>query len=269
VIGSAEVIAAIPREAIREYYCAWYQPANMVTIVAGELEAEPTLRDVERRFQFAAPCAVRHPSFAAEKAPGAPRTAHLTLPLNVGYVLTGFLGPPSADLRATIALDVVSLLLGEGISSRLHLRLLEQLPDTPFFDLGSTHWTYRDSSNVIAYGIVRPEATAQALALLRGEIAHLHAEPPGPDELAKAVTRLEAQFAAQAELAAGLSLGLADSVARLNSPSSYTDYLPILHSLTPEELAACAAAYLPDERLCAVTVSPAAQDGTEDSRDAL
>ncbi len=67
-------------------------------------------------------------------------------------------------------------------------------------------------------------------------------------EIAKAVTRLEAQFAAQAETAAGIAAVVADSMARLNSPASYTEYLPILHSLTREDLALYAATYLPDDR---------------------
>lgn len=261
VIGTAGVIASIPRTEIDEYYRTWYQPANMVTIITGELDPKEVIGDVERNFHFHATRAVEHPVFPPESSPTEPRMGVLQMPLNVAYVLLGFLGPPSAELRATIALDVLSLILGEGMSSRLHQRLVEQLPETPFFEVGSTHWTYRDNSNVLGYGVVRPAAAEQAFALLRAEIDRLHVEPPSAAEMEKAVTRLEARFAAQAESASGLSVAIADSMARLNSPAGYTEYLPLLRSLTGEDLVHYASAYLPTERLCSVTVASGHKEG--------
>ena len=256
VIGTAEVIAAIPRDAIMHYYRTWYQPANMVTIATGDLEPKKLLREIARNFAFSAPLPISHPVYSTEQPPKAPRAKQLTAPLNVAYVVLGYLGPASDDLRATIALDVLSLVLGEGLSSRLQLRLIEQLPDTPFFDAGSTHWTLRDSSNVLAYGIVRPDAAEQAQALLLEQVNHLRTTPPSGEELDKAVTRLEASFAAQAETASGLAYGIADSMARLNNPSGYVNYLPTLRSLTRDDLAQIAAEYLAPESVCTVTVAP-------------
>ena len=257
VLGTARVIATIPVAKIHEYYHTWYQPANMVTIITGELPEEQTLQEIAENFHFATTGGAPHPTFLPEAPPTAPRAARLALPLNVAYVVLGFLGPPSSDLRATVALDVISLLLGETASSRLHLRLVEQLPNTPFVDVGSTHWSYRDSGNVLAYGIVQPEQAETAFNLLRAEVAHLHSEPPTAGEIEKAVTRLEAQFAAQAETASGIAGGIADSMARLNTPANYTEYLPILRSLTRADLVLYAETYLPEDRSCSVIVAPA------------
>ncbi len=257
VIGTAQVVAGVPRATIEAYYRTWYQPSNMITILCGDFDPEQAIADIAQYFAFPAAHPVAHPSFPVEAPPSTPRLDRITMPLNVAYVVLGFLGPASVDLRTTIALDVLSLILGEGLSSRLHQRLVEGLPNTPFFDVGSTHWTYRDSSNVLSYGIVRPDAAEAAFELLRAEVQCLHTEPPSTEEMEKAVTRLEAQFAAQAETAAGIAMGLADSMARLNNPSNYTDYLPILRSLTRDDLQRCAAQYLPAEALCAVTVGPA------------
>jgi zinc protease len=256
VIGTAEVISSVPGETIRAYYRHWYQPANMVTIVTGDLDPMATIDDVARAFLFPQGRPPQHPVFPVDPPPASPRVARIAMPLNVGYVVLGFLGPPAAELRTTIALDVLSLLLGEGLSSRMHQHLVEQLPETPFFDAGSTHWTHRDSSNLLAYGIVRPDAMEQAFTLLRAEVARLHTDPPSPAELAKAVTILEAHFAAKAETAAGMSFALADSMANLFSPMGYTEYLPILRSLTPAELAHIAANYLAIDHLCAVLIGP-------------
>jgi len=256
VIGAAEVIAGIPRAAIYNYYRVWYQPSNMVTIVTGELEPDRVIAEVAEQFSFHGVAPVLHLGYPPEGLPPVPRVARLTNPLNVAYIVMGFLGPASSDLRGTVALDMLSLILGEGISSRLHQRLLEQLPDTPFFDVGGTHWTHRDSSNVLAYGIARPDAVEQAYDLLRGEVQRLQSEPPARREFEKAVTRLEAQFAAQTETATGLSVAIADSMARLNDPTGYVNYLDVLGSITREDLVHFAGMYLPVEHHCAVMVSP-------------
>jgi zinc protease len=260
VIGTAEVIASVPSETIRAYYRHWYQPANMVTIVASELEPLRVVDDVARAFLFPEGRPPLHPVFPADRPPTEPRIGRITMPLNVGYVLLGFLGPAATDLRTTVALDVLSLLLGEGLSSRIHQRLVEQLPDTPFFDAASTHWTHRDSSNLLAYGIVRPDAIGDAYQRLRDEVCRLTVEPPTTAELAKAVTILEAHFAAKAEMAAGLTSAVADSMANMGTPTGYLDYLPILRSLTPEELARTAADFLPLDHCCAVLLGPTVEE---------
>lgn len=256
VIGTAQVVASIPSSTIRDYYHTWYQPANMVTIVTGEMDADAVINEVVENFVFPGAHAGEPPQLPIQQPPDSPRIERLAMPLNVAYVVMGFLGPPSVDIRATIALDVLSLILGEGKSSRLQLRLIEQLPNTPFIETESTHWTYRDSSSLLGFGIVRPDAAEESFDLLRAEVARLHTEPPTGEEIEKAITRLESQFAAQAETAAGLSMAIADSMARLNNPSNYTEYLPILRSLTRDDLAGYAATYLPDNHLCAVLVAP-------------
>ena len=260
VIGTAQVIASIPRQAIVDYYRTWYQPSNMITILAGDFEPEVTIDEVAAAFTYPTPQPTPLPQFLPETPQNAPCIMRNALPLNVSYVLLGFLGPPAQQLREAIALDVLSLILGEGNSSRLQQRLVEQLPNTPFIEAGAAHWGYRESSNVLGFGIARPDGAEEAFDLLRAEVDLLHAEPPSTEEIEKAVTRLEASFAAQAETASGICGGLADSMSRLNTPSFYTEYLPILRSLSRDELAACTAAYLPSAHLCAVIVAPEGKD---------
>lgn len=255
IIGTAEVIATIPRAAIEDYYRTWYQPANMVTLLVGEFDPQAAIADIARQFDFHATQPVEHLAFAQEQPPETPRVERIELPVNVGYVLLGYLGPDSVDLHASIALDVLALILGDGKSSRMQLRLVEGTPDTPFIDVGTAHLTYRDNSNILCYGIVRPDALESAFELLRAEVDKLPIEPPTPAELEKAVTRLETQFAAQAETASGIAYALADSMARLNNPSAYTDYVSVLRSLTIDDLVRYAAQYLRAEQLCAVLVN--------------
>ncbi len=256
VIGTAEVIASISREKIVDYYQTWYQPGNMVTIVSGGHDPELVIAEVARAFTFAGERPVVHPVFTPEQPPVSPRLERLQQQLNVAYVALGFLGPAATNIRDTIALDVIGIILGGGPGSRLYQRLVEKLLDTPFIDVGSTQWEYRDSSNLLAFAIAHPNAAGRALDLLQKEVLNLHDDPITAEELATTITRLETSFAAQTETAEGIATGLADSIARLNSPVYYTEYLPTLHTLTLEYLAITVSIYLAPEKLCAVTIGP-------------
>lgn len=260
VIGTAEIIASIPQQTIVDYYRQWYQPANMITIVSGDFAAQQICDEIAQAFNFPSPTPLPIMNFAAELPPAEPRIIRTVAPLNVSYILLAFLGPPASDLRTGIALDVISLILGEGDSSRINQRLVEQLPNSPFFEAGTAHWSHRESSNLLCFGVARPDASEEAFDLLRAEIARLQQEVPTAAEIAKAVTRLETSFAAQAETTAGLCGGIADSMARLNNPAAYIDYLPILKSLTADEISAAITRILADSQLCAVLVAPAGKD---------
>ncbi|MBI3945911.1 MAG: insulinase family protein [Armatimonadetes bacterium] len=256
VIGTAEVIAAVTRETLLGYYRRWYTADNMVTVVAGDLDPASTIAGIREQFRFGAERTGPLPAFSPEPEQAETRAKHLTADVQTGYVWAGFRGPAGWALREVIALDVAMLALGEGRSSRLHQRLVEQLPDTPFFDVGSAQWEYRDETTLMAHGVCRPDVVAESAGLLRAQVAGLVPEPVAGAELEKALTRLEARFASDAERAADLCFRVADSMVRRGDLSLYTEYLPTLRALTPADVAAAVQRYLGEERLCLVTMAP-------------
>jgi len=255
VIGTEEVIARVSRETLMGYYRRWYAPDNMVTIVAGDLEIEPTVEEVRQEFQFGDQRVGGLPVFPPEPEQTEMRVEELYGDVQTGYVLAGFRGAQDS-LEETIALDIAMVVLGEGKSSRLHQRLIETLADSPFFDLGAAQWEYRDETSLVTYGVCRADSVARSVDLLKEQIAGLASDPPTVSEFEKARTRLEARFAAEAEWAMALTLRVADSMVRRGDLSAYIDYLPTLQSLTPADVSAAIQRYIQTNRLCLVTMSP-------------
>lgn len=255
VIGTEEVIASVTRETLMEYYRRWYAADNMVTIVAGDLEIEPTVEAVRREFSFGQERVGSLPAFPPEPDQTEMRVEELHGDVQTGYVLAGFRGSPGS-LEETIALDIAMVVLGEGKSSRLHQRLVEKLSDTPFFDLGAAQWEYRDETSLVTYGVCRADSVPRSVDLLKEQLACLASDPPSVSEFEKARTRLEARFAAEAEWAMALTLRVADSMVRRGDLSAYIDYLPTLQSLTPADVSAAIQRYIQTDRLCLVTMSP-------------
>ncbi len=256
VIGTEQVIASVTRETLMGYHRKWYAPDNMATIIAGDLDPQMALADVARHFTFGPNRAGELPTFPAAPEQTEARREALTGDVQTGYVLAGFRGVPAMRLDEVIALDAAMVVLGEGKSSRLYQRLVEQHPDTPFFDVGAAQWEYREEGMLIAYGVCRPDAVQTSADLLLEQVSRLVAEPPTDAEFEKARTRLEARFAAEAEWAMGLALRVADSVVRGGDLSAYTEYLPTLQRLTPAEVAAAVRRYLQPNRLALVTMAP-------------
>ncbi len=257
VIGTEEVIAGVTRETLMGYFRRWYTPDNMVTIAAGDLDPQRAIDEIRDAFQFGPERAGALPRFDPEPAQNEARASALTGDVGTGYVVAGFRGLDSRVMPETIALDIAMVALGDGKSSRLNQRLIEKHPDTPFFDVGSAQWEYRDETSLLAYGVCRADAVPASVELLKEQVALLGSEPPTEAELEKARTRLEASFAAEAETSAGLCLRVADSMVRFHDLTGYTEYLPTLRRLTPADVAAAVRRYLDLDRVSLVTMGPA------------
>ncbi len=54
-IGSAESIATVPVEELRQFYDNWYRPDNAAVVVVGDVDVDATVADIEQRFGSAVP----------------------------------------------------------------------------------------------------------------------------------------------------------------------------------------------------------------------
>ncbi len=54
-IGSADSIASVPVEELRQFYDNWYRPDNAAVVVVGDVDVDATVADIEQRFGAAVP----------------------------------------------------------------------------------------------------------------------------------------------------------------------------------------------------------------------
>lgn len=124
VIGKEENIRRFPAEEFRRYMQDWYKPRNMVAVVAGAATHEAVVREFQERWEGlpdrAFGKAERFSSNQKEPSlhvyPKKTDQAHLML------VLRAF----SYDDPRRYALALLNAVLGEGMSSRLFMRIREQ-----------------------------------------------------------------------------------------------------------------------------------------------
>ena len=120
IIGYKETINAVTVQDLRAYIDRWYQPQNMLLLVAGDIDprevlahAQSLFGDLHNRSDLDSPASVEPAT-----APGGPRVEVVRGPWNKVYVGVGFPAPALSDARS-VQLDVLSYLLGGDGTSLL------------------------------------------------------------------------------------------------------------------------------------------------------
>lgn len=127
VIGKKEVIEKITREEILDFYNKFYVPANMTTVIVGDVEPEETIRKVEKYF---AP----QGEIKEYQEPQYPKIQPLNkiirvneqMDINRAYMTMVFKAPKFKEDKDNYALDVLATILGDSKSSKLNQILKEQ-----------------------------------------------------------------------------------------------------------------------------------------------
>ena len=167
----------------------------MTTIIVGDIDNEEALNGVREKFIFKETKKETPPQYPQEEPQTQLREIENTANNNTGFVIFGFHGPKAANLRDSIAIDVISLLLGETKSSRLYQNLIEK-PETPVFNVVSTgQYQFRDGNTFFIQANFHPSQKGKAIELLRNEIRNVVDFPFSQEELSTAKKKLKAQFA--------------------------------------------------------------------------
>lgn len=258
VIGTRQIIGNVPRETIYEYYRQWYSPSNMTTIVVGDFDFNTLEEKICRYFDFekfkiAANGQGLTPRAEQFKAPTAQRYDEVKGEYQTSFFIMGFHAPDPKNLKETIALDVVSHVLGEGRSSRLTQALLEK-PATPVYNYVSCGQSTFKLGNVffIQGNFNFPDGQSDPKPVLKQLEAELEklltTEPITEAEFQRALKKLKVNFAETSETASGIAETIGEAITVVGSIESYLDYLTVLNQLDVDTVNAVARRYLTLEK---------------------
>lgn len=191
VAGTEQSVAEMPNPRIVDYYHRQYVPNATVISLAGAISAEAALDLVQRRFGDWEPGTpldwVRH-----HDEPHGPRIALLEKDTEQAHVAIGMRSLCSRD-EDRYALDLYSIILGEGMSSRLFSRLREELGLC--YDIHSYMSTLLDTGMFGVYAGVDPANTTETVREVARELARsLRSVDAGELARAKTVSRSRTQL---------------------------------------------------------------------------
>lgn len=236
VIGTPEIISQVTQKEIMAYYKTFYSPENMTTIVVGDFDKEDILKRIEKGFNF-------------ENRPNAPKLIHEidtpiaetkyienTAHVGTGYMMFGWLGPKANNLKASICLDLVSIIFGDGTSSRLYSNLIEKQPEPIFNMVDCEHYQFKDGNNFFIQANFKPECKDKCLDLIKKELANLLDNKITEDELKKAKKKTKSRFAYAAETVSEIGETIGYYMTVCEDLKLVEDYLNDLESITVEDL---------------------------------
>jgi predicted Zn-dependent peptidase len=182
VIGTTESVAQMSRQDLKEYLNGHYGLPNLVVGLAGGIDSERARHLVEERLRLpeeidrgseeAGPRELDEPHVYLHRKDT--EQAHICL----GTRAFSYLDPDRH------ALDLLSTVLGEGMSSRLFLEIREKRGLA--YDVHSYTSKHRDTGYFGVYLGVDPSKAEEAVHAVQAEIRHLLEEPVPESELIKA-----------------------------------------------------------------------------------
>src|SRR5574341_412566 len=193
VIGWMDDLNRLSADDIRAYYLQHYAPEKAVLVIVGDIDPQATLAQVERTFghleKRAAPPrpTVVEPSQQGERRVTVKKDTQLAAVI-VGYHVPNFIDSDS------YALTVLSALLTEGQSSRLHRSLVYERQVA--LTVGGDYTALSADPPLLSlYGLAHEGRSAADLerALLE-EVERIKTTAPSERELTKVKNQIESQF---------------------------------------------------------------------------
>ena len=178
ILGAKNTLATMTGESLRDYHRRHYQGHNTVVALAGSFSPQ-ILDDLRRRFAVL-PAGAPRPLTPAVYTPGFVATAK---PIEQNHLTLAF---PGLDYNSPrrFALQLLSSILGGGVSSRLFQQVREQQGLCySVYSYGAGH---ADTGLFCIYTALNRETETKALATIRQVVDQLRWEGPTGEELSRA-----------------------------------------------------------------------------------
>lgn len=178
ILGAKETLAQMTGDSLRDYHRRHYQGHNTVVALAGSFSPE-ILDDLRQRFAVL-PAGTPRPLTPAVYTPGFVATAK---PIEQNHLTLAF---PGLDYNSPrrFALQLLSSILGGGVSSRLFQQVREQQGLCySVYSYGAGH---ADTGLFCIYTALNRETETKALATIRQVVDQLRQEGPTDEELSRA-----------------------------------------------------------------------------------
>lgn len=244
VIGEAPTIAAISRETILDYYKKHYTPNKMTTIIVGDFDFDSTFEKVAKEFDFKGRLNSTIEQYEIDEPTKETKYIENTANTNTAFLMFGYLVAQAKELKETIILDIISIVLGEGQSSRLYQNLIEKTDDTIFNLVSCDFYHFRDGGNFFVQANFKPEHKDMAVNLVKEQVKSIYNEQITEKEFKKAIKKLKARFADSSETVSEIAETIGYYMTVCDGLELVDAYLDTLESVKIEDVQAVAKKYL-------------------------
>jgi len=193
VIGWMSDLKAMEREDLYTHYKSFYSPSNAVIVVAGDVKADEMIKKIKYSFGNIPPGPSVKRIISSEPEQRGERRVFLKREAELPYLLITY-HTPSFSHKDSYALDILSLILSAGKSSRLYQSLVyeKKIALNVYADYSGFN---RDPYLFFFAATASPGKDIKEVeSALTGEIERIKKELPSEREVQKAKNLIESSF---------------------------------------------------------------------------
>ncbi len=239
ILGTKQKLMQRSPEEMRCFHREHYQPKNMTVVVVGGVPKNRAADLVNGIFQSDS-IGADYPTFGLEAEPPITgiRRQELDLPrLEQARLMLAWVGPGADRLNDANGLDLLSVLLAEGRSSRLVRELRE---DKQLVQAISSSFSLQQQSSLFTIAAwLEPEHLEQVEAIIRDRIAELQTTLIAPEEIARCKRLLTNDYAFSTEAPSQLAglYGYYNTIAHIDQAFTYPDQIQAFQAQTLQKIA--------------------------------
>jgi zinc protease len=259
VIGEREHVRAATAAVIKSHYDKWYYPNNATLIVVGGIDPKAALAKIQSKFSDISAGKLPERKPWEKTYPPRPARKEFTSKFPTARMIAGFVTIPQGHSDES-PLDVVSMLLGSGKTSRLYRKLV--LEERLAVDVSASHSPGRYPGWFgINVELLPGKDRSKAEKIVLEELRKLSQQAVSPAELRRGQKLLLAQAVFQRESVHAL----ADSIARtvlVQPATALKEQLLKWAAVTAADVQRVTKDYLnPDQAVIVWSVPPATAAG--------
>lgn len=252
ICGEEADIRDLEPDRIREFWASRYRPGNTVVAIAGDIGHDEAVALVDRAFGRGDGTARVY-----APAPALPAGDRVLVGRRDTTQAQLTLGVPALrrDHPDAWALSVLNAVLGDGMSSRLYLSLVDR--DGLAYDVSSGLVEYADAGALEVSAGVDPARLPAALDAMLQELGRLRDAPVGHDELAKTKAYLAGGLELRMDETRHLASWVGGQEALHDRVLTLDEALDALGAVTADDIHRLAGELFHDDRLRLAVVAPA------------
>ena len=253
IAGATSNISNLTRDDVVKYFDKNYYPANMVTVVSGEVEPEETIKLIAKYFTSnKVPPQYRHyeafsPVTSPKREDIISNKAHST------FITMGFVGPENNNTKDRICLDALGTLM---VNSSKANRVFDPLNTA--VGLTSEKVSTKPDGNraIMLTADVSEENSEKLLKTIYSQIAKYKSQPVSQEELDVLKNKLNMDFAESFEYSSAINNQVGEALLE-NNMQSVVDYEKIIDSITPQDIQNTAKKYFDTQKVAITVLHPA------------
>ena len=256
IAGSKESVATITREVMLDYLAGQYQPSNTVVAIAGNVQHQEMVTAVSQ--VMGNWTKQQEPAgYSAYKAPPPLRRLHIeTRDIEQAHLCLALPGLSLVHPKR-FTLDLLNVILGEGMSSRLFVEIRDKLGLA--YSIHSYVDHFLDSGSAVIYAGVEPKNLSTVIKAILEQLAQLKEIIP-ESEISKAKEFVKGRLLLRMEDSRSVAGWVGGQEILTGRILSVEQVVSIIDAITAEELKQLAGELLTGSQLRLAVVGPVAAD---------